>query len=282
MVTFYLQYKLGPDQEFILGQDPLKTLRLSSEARNILLRDFQQLSRERSPIYRKWENWLKGSDQRLSVTFKSDCRQQHPEATFIMPTHPLVKQASRAFVDTISAGNSSEQKIVIKLKAQTENVPRGDYEFAIYQWHFRGIRDDLEFKFIAQDEVLIPHLDQLILEAVDHNSANAINPSTWDALDKRHYQLWTNALERHRQETRELVESRRESLSTNYNDRITILKDQRLRVDDPNIRRMRESQIANAQADYERRIQELDAAITKADITAEPVAYGILEVESDM
>ena len=99
-------------------------------------------------------------------------------------------------------------------------------------------------------------------------------------MDKQHYQLWIDALERHRQETRELVESRRESLSTNHNDRITILEDQLTRVDDSNIRRMRESQIANAQVDYQRRIQELDDAIAKADITAEPVAYGILEVEN--
>ena len=279
LITFYLRQKFGTEQEFILSQDPLKTLRLSSEARNILLHDFQKLSRERSPVYRRWENWLKGADQHLPVTFESNCRQQHPEATFITPTHPLVKQAASAFVDVISAHNSIDQKIITKLKVQTEDVPIGSYEFAIYQWYFRGIKDDLEFKPIALDEVLIPHLDKLILQAVDHDNPSSINPSSWDDLDKQHYQLWTDALEKHRQETCELVESRRESLSTNHNDRITILENQLARVDDPNIRRMRESQIAKAKVDYERHSKELDAAIVKADITAEPVAYGVLEVE---
>ena len=48
----------------------------------------------------------------------------------------------------------------------------------------------------------------------------------------------------------------------------------------PNIQRMRRSELANAEADYQRRIQEFDEAMEKADITAEPVAYGILEVEN--
>ena len=52
-------------------------------------------------------------------------------------------------------------------------------------------------------------------------------------------------------------------------------------MDDPNIQRMRTYQIANAEADYNRRIQELDAAMAKADITTELVAYGILEVEGN-
>ena len=41
---------------------------------------------------------------------------------------------------------------------------------------------------------------------------------------------------------------------------------------------MRQSQIATAEADYARRIQELDIAMERADLIAEPVAYGILEI----
>ena len=128
LVTLYLQQKFGTDREFILGERPLKTLRLSGDARKTLLRDFQQLPRERSQIYREWENWLKGGAQHLSITFEADCATQHPEAAFIMPTHPLVKQAALA-LDT-------EQNVVTTLKVQTDDVPAGRYEFAIYQWQF--------------------------------------------------------------------------------------------------------------------------------------------------
>ena len=46
LVTLYLQNTCGKEQAFILGERPLKTLRLSQDARNILLRDFQQLPRQ--------------------------------------------------------------------------------------------------------------------------------------------------------------------------------------------------------------------------------------------
>ncbi len=96
LVTLYLQKRLGAEREYILGERPLKTLRLSGTARETLLHDFRQLPRERSPVNREWENWLKGENQHLVITFEADGATQDPEAAFIMPIHPLVKQASLA------------------------------------------------------------------------------------------------------------------------------------------------------------------------------------------
>ena len=272
LVTLYLRQQLQTDQEFVLGERHLKTLRLSGEARNILLSDFQQLSRERNPIYREWEKWLKGTDPLLSITFEADCRRDHPEVTLINIVHPLVKQAAKML--------NIKSDVVTTLKVQTQEVPVGRYKFAIYQWHFHGIKEDLALKSITLDEKLTPYLDQLLEKAVDYEDWENSEPFAWDELDKRHYQLWTESLEKHRQNTRELAEYRRESLSTSHEARINLLEYQRAQVDDPNIQRMRGYQIANAEADYNRRIQELDAAMTKADITTELVAYGILEVST--
>ena len=44
---------------------------------------------------------------------------------------------------------------------------------------------------------------------------------------------------------------------------------------------MRRSQIGRAEADYNRRVEELDRAEEKIDIVAEPVAYGIIELEGE-
>jgi superfamily II DNA or RNA helicase len=271
LVTLYLQQKFGTEREFILGERPLKTLRLSGDARKTLLRDFQQLPRERSQIYREWENWLKGGAQHLSITFEADCATQHPEASFIMPTHPLVKQAALA-LDT-------EQNVVTTLKVQTDDVPAGRYEFAIYQWQFHGIKEDLVLKPIASSEALTPHLNRLLENAVDSDVQESNQPLARDELETLHQQLWTEARENHRQRTRELAAYRRESLSTSHNARIALLQEQRMQSNSENIQRMRQHQITNAEADYDRRIQELKAAMERADITAEPVAYGILEVE---
>ena len=274
LVTLYLRQQLKIDQEFILGERHLKTLRLSGDARNILLSDFYQLPRERNLVYREWEKWLKGTNPLLSITFEADCRRDHPEATLINIVHPLVKQAANIL--------NIKSDVVTKLKVQTQEVPAGCYKFAIYQWHFHGIKADLELKSITLDEKLMPHLDQLLEKAVDHEDRETSEPFAWDELDRQHHQLWTETLEKHRQNTRELAQYRRESLSTSYQARIKLLEYQRTQVDDPNIQRMRESQIANAKADYDRRIDELKAAMAKVDITTELVAYGILEVEGNV
>lgn len=273
LVTLYLQNTCGKEQAFILGERPLKTLRLSQDARNSLLRDLQQLPRQNTPVYREWETWLKGSEPHLSVTFEPDCASQNPKAAFIMPLHPLVRQAAMSF----DAG----QRVITTLKVQTREVPEGRYEFAVYQWRFHGIREDLELKPIASSPVVTPHLERLLEKAVDaalDDQADS-TPAAWDELDTQHHALWSEARTQHQRRTQELVAYRRESLSTSHLARLALLQEQLAQASEEKLQRMRRSQIDAAQADYERRVQELDRAPERADIIAEPVAYGVLEVE---
>ena len=59
-VTTYLAARLGTGTEHLLGEKPLKTMRLSQEARNALLGDFKRLPRSIDPVAREWEKWLRG------------------------------------------------------------------------------------------------------------------------------------------------------------------------------------------------------------------------------
>lgn len=273
MVTLYLQNTCGKEQAFILGERPLKTLRLSQDARNSLLRDFQQLPRQTTPVYREWETWLKGSEPHLPVTFEPDCASQNPKAAFIMPLHPLVKQAALSF----DAG----QRAITTLKVQTREVPAGRCEFAVYQWQYYGIREDLALMPIASSDTVTPHLDRLLEKAVDAGTEDQAGrtPAAWDELDTQHHALWSEARTQHQQRTRELVAYRRESLTTSHRARLALLQEQLSQANDEKLQRMRRSQIGAAQADYERRVQELGRAMERADIIAEPVAYGILDVK---
>ena len=276
LVTLYLQRTCGKEQDFILGEKPLKTLRLSQDARNILLRDFQQLPRQNTTAYREWENWLKGGNPHLLATFESDCATQHPEAAFIIPLHPLVKQAAMSF--------DTRQRVITTLKAQAKDVPAGRYEFAIYQWRFHGIREDLVLRPIASSEDVTAHLGRLLEKAVDAKTDDPGDGGfpVWDKLDAQHYKLWSEARAKHRQRTQELAEYRRESLSTSHWARIALLEEQLKQATDEKIIRMRQSQIDAAEADYARRIQDLDIAMERADVTAEPVAYGVIHVSGGM
>jgi hypothetical protein len=272
LVTLYLQRVCGKDQEFILGEKPLKTLRLAQESRGSLFRDFQQLPRQNTSVYREWENWLKGGSQHLAITFESDCAMQHPEAAFIMPLHPLVKQAALSF--------DTQQRVIANLKVASNEIPTGSYEFAIYQWRFHGIKEDLVLKPIASNSVVTEHLGRLLESAMDCPNAvpDRLDTSVWDDLDAQHYSLWNDARDRQRQKTQELAEYRRESLSTSHRARIALLEEQLNQATNEKIQKMRRSQIAAAEADYTRRIQELDIALERADIVAGPVAYGVLHI----
>ena len=42
---------------------------------------------------------------------------------------------------------------------------------------------------------------------------------------------------------------------------------------------MRQAQIVNAEADFKRRMDELDKAAQRADISTQPVAFGVIVVK---
>ena len=208
----------------------------------------------------------------MAITFESDCAMQHPEAAFIMPLHPLVKQAALSF--------DTKQRVITNLEVVSNEIPIGRYEFAIYQWRFHGIREDLVLKPIASNAMVTDHLGRLLESAADCPGAmpDGLGASVWDDLDAQHYSLWNDARSSHRQKTQELAEYRRESLSTSHRARIALLEEQLSQATNEKIQKMRRSQIAAAEADYARRIQELDNALERADIVAGPVAYGVIHV----
>ncbi|MFH1739543.1 MAG: helicase-related protein, partial [bacterium] len=273
LVTLYLQGMCGKEQEFILGEKPLKTLRLSQEARTAVLRDFQKLPRQTTTPYREWEKWLKGGDPHLPVTFESECASQNPKSVFIMPLHPLVKQAALFF--------DPGKHVVTTLKAKSNQVPAGEYEFAVYQWQFHGIREDLAFRPIASSETVTARLPDLLEKAEEAptDELRGIASATWDDLDAQHYTLWSEARAKHRRRTQELAQYRKESLTTSHRARISLLEEQLRQATDEKIQRMRKAQIDAAEADYARRLRELNIAMERADVTAEPVAYGVIFVE---
>ena len=126
----------------------------------------------------------------------------------------------------------------------------------------------------------MPHLNYLLERAEDSDIQENYTLIEQDALEKVQQQLRTEARDEHRERTQRLANYRKESLSTSHRKRIAILEERIEQATNPNIQRMRRSELANAEVDYRRRVQGFDEAIAKADITTEPVAYGILEVST--
>ena len=272
LVNLYLQKVCGKDQEYILGEGSLKTLRVAQEFRLKLLGDFQKLSRHSNAVYREWENWLKGENQHLSITFESECARNNPKATFIITQHPLIKQAVRSYEDG--------QEVITSLLVKSSLVKPGNYMFAVYQWRYYGVREDLILKPIASDPVISEHLINLLKVSKDNPNklTSEFKKSDFEKLEEQHYPLWKKAKEDHQHNSKQMIDYKKENLLASHQARMKFLEERLYQAKDKKIERMRKAEIDRAQIDYSRRSQELGIAFERADIVHDRVAFGTLEI----
>jgi hypothetical protein len=273
LVDNYLRRRCETEQDYILGDKPLKTLRLSQDARDRMLADLRELPRQKSSMYRRWEDWLRGGDPHLAITFESACAVENPDAVLLTPLHPLLRQAA-AFMHP-------KQPVLIKCSVADPSLPLGEHPFAVYQWQLHGLREDVDLRAVSTCSTVAERLMDILasgrVAAVPNGPKHS--DSATEALESQHYAVWAEARQQHRDRVLQLADYRRESLKTSHAARMALLQEQLLRSTDDRIRRMRSSQITGLQADYERRIKELDFAISRADITASLVAHGVLAVD---
>jgi hypothetical protein len=272
LVNLYLQDTLGINQEVILGKDEAKTLRLSAEMRNILLNDFRKLPQRRAKINRDWERWLKGSDQHLPVTFESECA-NNSKVTFLAPFHPLVRQAASHF--------TVKDKAFVKLEVLSDELKPGDYRFAIYRWTYQGIRKDHCLKTITELDGIAAHIDNLLKRAKDCQDADlaAMKEESARDFDTRHHAVWASSRNEHVADNSRIIEHKRQSLTVSHRARLAVLNDSLNSNPDEGIRRMRQSEISKADADYRRHMEDFDEAEKKADLEFMPLVYGVLRVK---
>ena len=272
-VTAYLSGVAETDGGFLLGDKPLKTLRLSQKIRARLLDDFRSQPRSTDPVARQWEKWLRGADPLLQVTFDQESAAAEPKAVYLHVLHPLVRQAARHL--------ERFEAVRVSLTASCEAVPAGEYPFALYQWRRVGIRSDDTLVAVASDPKLDGDVMSLLETAADGPAATPPDEAAIGRLDKRHHGEWRSARANHMAENRELVQHRRQSLSTSHRARCKLLEDQIGSATNEKIRRMKEGELARANYDYEHRVAELERLAESADIHATLVVEGMLRVTRD-
>ena len=109
-------------------------------------------------------------------------------------------------------------------------------------------------------------------------AANGWDPAATDRLEERHHALWRAARANHVAENRKLVEHRVQSLTISHRARSKVLEDQIESATDEKIRRMKEGELARADRDCERRIEDLKRLADSADIHATLVVQGVLTI----
>lgn len=268
-VRFYLRDRSGKEQEVILGNQALKTLRLDTDARTSLLEDFQKLKTDNQEA-RAWERWLKGNTPHIEITFDQDCASDNPKAALLHPAHPLLRQAA--------AHLHPRQPVYVQCRAQTAELAAGIYPFALYQWHKQGARADCELVAVAESPEIEAKLFSLLRDALPTEETELPVQEVFAALEARHHQRWRDTLANHKETNQQLVDYRLNSLTASTKARLHQVNDQLSKATDEKIRTMRQAEHERIKADYNRRKGKLEAAKDAADIRAEAVAFGVLEV----
>ncbi len=274
LIESYLNQRFGAKQKYILGDKDPKTLRLSQEARSLLLTDYKASKLNPNTVGRTWEKWLKESNPHLSITFNTEYASQDTKVMLINAMHPLVKQAAH-HMDNYDFPYTA-------LQVTDASIPSGDYDFVIYKWETRGIRNDLSLKPICSDAKVGHRLINLIEKAADSQIDSDPPLNHWDHLESRHYELWSVEKHKHIDRTIELAEYKKQSLKTSHQAMVASITDKLEKVSDGKIMRMYRAQLASLEATYARNIQALDIAVEKADIVTTPVMYGIIRVTKEV
>ena len=270
-ISHYLARRLDSEQEFLLGEKPLKTLRLNQDARNCLLNDFRQLPRSTEPTSRDWEKWLKGGTPTLSVTFDQATAAENPKTVHLSVTHPLIRQAAYHL--------NLDEVAYVALSIQSTDVAAGEYTFGVYRWRKQGVKPDEVLVAVASHPAVEDKLFAWLQTATARKDSALPANAEFDALDERHHTKWRAAQANHIAENRQQVEHRVHSLTVSHRARCRVIEDQIERATNDKILLMRQSELARANADYERRMQELEQAAGSGDIHAAPVLFGTIKVE---
>jgi hypothetical protein len=222
-------------------------------------------------IDRTWDRWLKGNDPHLRLTFDPAAADEDRSATFITPTHPLVRQAAKALqpVSTMAC----------EMSTKSSSVPPGRYPFAIYRWKVLGLTESFAFQPVSESEAHSNALLELLETSVTHSGAASISAAEEDRLEDLHYQVWMNRRGEHIESVTQSSALKLASLNSSHQARVALLEEQRDQSTDARIRRMKEGQLDAANRDFERRSAELHLIAGQADIVAEAAVLGVMIVE---
>lgn len=264
-VAIYLKARTGSNSDHLLGEKPLKTLRMAQETRHMLLADFKLMKRSTESVSKDWEKWLKGGKPSLSVTFDQETATEDPNAVHLTVLHPLVRQAALFF-------ESSEAMHCIL--QTTEGLRAGDYRFALYRWKKFGIKPDEELVVVADDPSVEAALMKLLHKAIEPIEPHPAPSRDFDDLDGLHHAKWMAAQADHIAKNQELAEYRVQSLTVSHRARVRALDEQLAKATNEKIRVMKQSELSRADADFDRRITELREAGNTGDIRTTPVLFG--------
>ena len=119
---------------------------------------------------------------------------------------------------------------------------------------------------------------KVLPNAVEPIEPHSMHSRDFDDLDSLHHAKWMAAQADHIARNQELAGHRVQSLTVSHRARVRTLEEQLANATNDKIRAMKQSELARANADYDRRVTELHEAGNTGDIRAAPVLFGTVIV----
>lgn len=269
MIEQYMEERLGKGT-YLLGEGYVKQLRLSAKARETLREDFRKLPAGRNAVRQSWDVYLKGKNPMHPVTFESEAAEKNRDAFFITAMHPLARQAAEYY--------RSNEQAYIRVQYVNDDLPAGTYHFSVYAWSYVGLNPHFRLVVVCDDDVIATELPDILQESQSGAPAVKMQPSDWDALEKKHVKLWMEEKSVEVKEAENTSTFKIESLTNNFRNLQRTLEQKTLDTTSESIHRMYNSELESARERYEVKVESIRRQVAQTDIHTTLIANGILEI----
>lgn len=254
---------------YIIGEGPMKNLRLSATARGILRDDLRKLPGGRNSLRRTWENYLNGKKPNHTLTFDPDAATRDRDSFFITAMHPLAKQAAAYF--------SGSETFYLNLRYFTHEIPPGEYIFSVFAWKYSGFNTYTRLVTVCKNETVANELPFILEESgnVDYKKVGSFD---WSSLENMHVQKWLKERELHKRDVKTTITFKLESLANTHRNRVRTLEQQIRDSFDDNIKRMHQSELETAQANYVRKAEAIKDTAERAEIYTSLLVNGVITI----
>jgi ERCC4-related helicase len=269
LVEGYLTGRLDNKKQYIYGDD--KKLKLGLEEKALILEDCHNVLNKKNQDDINWENYLRSPAEVCPITFSQDEAKEKRKNIFIVPSHPLVRQAARYFFDNTNKCTA--------LTVYEDKVPSGEYPFVIYSWEYKGNRPGLEFIPLCADSRLNEKLLSLLQNAVPGEVDFLEYAASWATLEKQHFFRWNEECNQYKAAVMAGCDFKTESLKMSLEAQKISIQKQLEKTGDLRIEIMRKAETARLENHFIQKKNNLEAEAKTADIHTTLIVKGVMIVK---
>jgi SNF2 family DNA or RNA helicase len=255
LVEGYLEQRLNDGKKHIEGN----MLRLNADVKVLIKEDYDKLNF----IDKRWQGYLKSNSANCRICFEQTDAKNDQKAIFVNATHAFTRQAAKFF--------ANDNKMQIALSVSSFDVPNGTYPFSLYSWEYQSDRPQVELVPVCESEILRGELLNFIQSAIQVELQSGKYAGQWVNLEKNHLKLLEAARDKFRADAIELCRFKTESLRQSTQIRLRIAEARA-------IESIREGEIANINAEFERKTAHFRETADRSDIHSSLILNGVITI----